>query len=187
MTTEKTSPLEERSPLHAQLTTLTGFVSKQPGYAYSSLYEFFLQKGSAMPIGTPSAKTLKMIKQALKALDPKQKECFYNAQRLALNYPNFRYCEGYVLNRLGLTIHHAWALVDHTKLSPGIVFDPTLRIDHRKSATLDNLVVGIPPVGWEYWGKTFPTKEIFKLWDDTGNAGSMIDRPDNNWAALKAG
>ncbi len=184
--------VERRNALRDQLKFLADCMSKQPGYAYSSFYEYFLIQGKAMPRTKPTKTQLARISKAVLYIHPEQKQCFFNSQRLALALPHFFvYCEGYVMNNLGIAIHHAWNLAGQSgrtrKPRPEILVDATLRIDLYKPHVMTNLVVGLPPEGWEYWGRTFTAQEIGQRWDETGAAGSMVDRPDIHFAALKAG
>jgi hypothetical protein len=74
-------------------------------------YDFILTYATFYP-GAP------LPKQYVRRL-PRQ--CFYNARCLVRRSKNLEYCEGIAmrLDRIGLPVHHAWALKD------GKVIDPT--------------------------------------------------------------
>lgn len=59
----------------------------------------------------------------------KDRECFFNSSRLALDYPELIYCEGYAIPEvIHMPFHHAWVtdqsgtVIDPTWKNPGVEY-----------------------------------------------------------------
>ena len=154
--------------------------AKPEGFVYGSLYEYFAMKGAPSPASKAAHSVRKEIWKEVASISPKIKQCFYNAQQLALFKKGYVYFEGFVTTDIGFPIHHGWCVTDS-----GILVDPTLRINHNKRFTMNNCVIGEPPAGWEYHGRWFPNSAIEKMWRETEEAGSLVDDWRNRWPLLK--
>jgi hypothetical protein len=169
-------------PLKESLLQMSSIMPKRDGWAFGSLYEYFALKGDAMRSSFATRDERRAIWKRVAAHSPKIKQCFYNAQKMALMHPEeFIYFEGYVVTALGFPIHHGWCMTP-----TGLLVDPTLRIDHDKRFSMNNCVIGTPPTGWEYHGRWFENSRIETMWSKTGSAGSIVDDWENHWPLLKA-
>jgi hypothetical protein len=166
--------------LKESLKAMGSIMPAKDGYAFSSLYTYFAMKGDTITTTKVSRDERREIWQQVKAYSPRSKECFYNAQRMALFNDGFVYFEGFVSAGLGIPIHHGWCVTE-----TGILVDPTLRINSRKRFSIGNCVIGVPPKGWEYHGRWFDNTIIQKMWTETQNAGSVVDDWHNHWPLLR--
>lgn len=110
-------------------------------YPYTGLEDFILKHA------TPAVCT-QLVDDDLRG-EPKQ--CFYNAQMLAINDPTLTYVEGYAQSVI--PIHHGWC-----RDADGCVIDPTWK----------------DPEGKLYFGVGFRTEYVRQQILDTGFAGSLI-------------
>lgn len=94
------------------------------GYKYRSPSELLLDKGEKQ--GGEDKEVDPALVKLIKVTGYDQpKMCFYNCMLLS-SHAEWDYCEGLVMRGdLGIPVDHAWLLLD------GMVYDPTLRIDHR--------------------------------------------------------
>jgi hypothetical protein len=99
------------------------------------------------------------------------KECFYNAQRLALTdwSGRIQYLEGYGMNLI--PCHHAWAVLDNE-----VVVDLTWRRDLQKTTGLPNRYVA-DIEGVEYVGVVFGPQDIEDMWHTHEMSYAFLDFP----------
>ena len=109
----------------------------------------------------------------------RKKDCYYNAQMTAMSMPprtgvRLLYAEGFVNTGNGVAIHHAWISLN------GKVVDTTLRTGEK-----DDLerVMGIVPVGWEYYGVELDPEECLHSLDH-GTAVPLTDDWQCGWPLL---
>ena len=152
------------------------------GYKYSSLYDYVIKTGTTPPQQKVTLYYKRKLWDFVKSFKPKMKECFYNAQVLALYDKDlFTYWEGYVVKPpIPFPIHHGWTTYK------GLLFDPTLRLNIDKPAGAKNIVIGEAPEGWEYFGRGYTLAQIRARWA-TGWAGSLLECPEQNFPLLREG
>lgn len=171
--------MQKASPFRANLMMMAAMMAgnKAPGMKYGSFYEAVLEESAPMP---KSAKlppeVLKQVFRDIEGVSPEPKQCYFNAQKMVLNHPDkYEYAEGFASSeKVPFPIQHGWVIFKHG--GKRYLVDPTLRADHNKGFTVDNLAVGELPAGREYIGKTFPVELIRKRWEG-GFAGSLYDWP----------
>jgi hypothetical protein len=178
----KIAAASAKSPLLGNLVMMGSFMggngpgmSKQPGFKYGSSYEAVAAEGEPMKSEKMPAALKKQVMDDIDSIEPEMKQCYYNAQKLAmLNPERYTYCDGYANAGVGFPVQHGWCVVKAG--GKRYVVDPTLRRDHNKAATEDNLTLGEFPEGREYVGKEFPTSMVAMRWG-SGMAGSLYDWP----------
>lgn len=176
------------------LKQLGAMMKPHPGFQYGSFYAYFAERGTlAQSRVLPQpymGQWRRDVMRDVRRVNPQMKECFYNAQKLVLeNSRRFTYWEGFVLGAACIPIHHGWVVENWTGKhfpgwAPGLLVDPTLRLDHEKGASAKNLVLGEIPEGWEYIGCAFPREKIMARWK-TGEAGSLVDDYKAGWPELR--
>ena len=151
------------------------------GFKYASLYHYFLETGLTPPAKPVDTKTRRLVWSRIQPLRPQMRECFYNAQQLVLRYPKeFTYWEGYAVRMpVPFPVHHAWTTFQ------GFLVDPTFRLDIDKRCSINNIVIGQAPEGWEYFGRAYGVKQVEDRWL-TGFAGSLVDNPAQDFPILRA-
>lgn len=99
----------------------------------------------------------------------KMRECFFNAQRMALACPDFIYVEGYALSDLGFPIHHGWVEFN------GKVIDMTLRrrLQRRLKGRYEDRIFG-DLHGREYIGVPFSEYGIQQRIEKSSSLGSLL-------------
>ena len=188
-----------KSALLGNLTAMGSFMggngegmSKQPGFKYGSSYEAVATEGTPMKSRKMPAAFKAEVMDDIEQTDPQMKQCYFNAQTLALRNPErYTYVDGYVNAGFGFPIQHGWCVARDDDGEQYIV-DPTLRHDQSKGATENNLTIGEIPEGHEYVGKEFPREMVSDRWK-TGMAGSLYDWPpyyplmrsEPDWAVAK--
>jgi hypothetical protein len=167
----------KESPLLGHLIQMGAMMggSKRPGMKYGSFYEAAAKEGRPYKSEKMPEALKKQVMADIDAIEPQPKQCFYNAQKLALNDPKrYRYVEGFVNSGVGFPIHHGWCVVKDGDKE--YVVDPTLREDFEAGFTADNLAIGELPAGREYVGQEFDNELTMKRWRG-GMAGSLYDWP----------
>jgi len=167
------------------LKQLSKIHPKRPGWKYNSFEEFYLAQGHLYPHApfTPLEEKF-LFRQFLELQDaPRQKQCFFNAQKLAATGA-LGYAEGYVLSEgLPLALHHAWAVYN------GKPVDVTIRrgddtadtigpkkLLARASANLSRCA---------YYGVAFKRASFLRVWHTEGVARSVIEDYKANFPLLR--
>lgn len=127
----------------------------------------------SMPLSYAGLSDRAQIMELRWKVKPRQKDCYGVAARLAWAWNRLRYVEGYAHNNLGLTVPHAWAVLD------GAVIDLTWR--RTRSGKGDNahgqqFVLGVYPDDWDYFGIEIPTVRMNEVINDTGVYGVLFSR-----------
>jgi hypothetical protein len=179
--------------LRESLLMLGGMLAPPPGYQYGSVYAYFAAKGQTLvSCEAPDMRAWKYrVMRDVKKIDPEPKQCFANAQRLVLEFPErYTYFEGFVMGACVIPIHHGWVIENWSgegflpARNPGALIDPTMRHDHDKPFTAKNLVLGVIPEGWEYFGLPFSREKVLAKWRG-GWAGSIVDDHTTRHAELR--
>jgi hypothetical protein len=158
----------------------------RPNQQYSCADDYILQNGHLFE-SVPLDDTEKQVFENVIWKENKRKECYYNAQRLALyltlDGENVEYCEGVAYDpKAVIPVNHAWVSIN------GKVVDPTWGeriITKNKVIRRINRVIGIIPEGWEYYGITIPTVDIWSYLADHQAHGSLIDDYECGWPMLR--
>ena len=147
-----------------QLTEFRRTAMPQPeGFHFLCIEHFVLEEGTnADPRQPLTEDERQTVRRASAGRTHKMKECFYNAQLLALDDPTrqIQYVEGYACGAAGLPVHHGWAEIN------GKVVDLTW--------TPDNPVLGAVPEGWAYRGVSFDTGVVRRRIVASGEARAFI-------------
>jgi len=166
------------------LKQLAAIHPKRPGFKYNSFEEFYLKKGHLYPHAPyTDAEEQVIFNRLLEVPDaPTQKQCFYNAQKLAMT-GELSYAEGYVLVKdLPIALHHAWAVYK------GKPVDVTIRrggdVDTKVPAKLlvrasENLSRA------SYFGVAFPRAAFLRVWHTEGIARAVIEDYKHNFPLLR--
>ena len=134
-------------------------------FYYKSQYDFILKHGKFYESQELKSHEQLIIKKALKRIgfQPKKKQCFYNAQMIALsdNSGQIKYCEGFAYS-IAIPMNHAWLDIN------GKVVDVTWD-DNGKP------IMGIIPENKSYIGFTLDKTTIRDKQFRTGMACSFLD------------
>lgn len=171
------------------LKQVAGIMPVRPGHKYSSFEGFYLDKGhlySHRPYTKSDSQAIMrgIVGAGGGSFNPKIKECFYNAQQLALSRPDtFSYAEGFAYpENLPIAVHHAWAVYKDKPV------DVTLRVEHGDSTAdpmklLRRASLNLRRVA--YYGVEFPTNMIWNVWQSERAARPMLDDPKHGFPLLK--
>ena len=129
-----------------------------PPFHYTCAEDYVLDRGSDQTVSEAlSPAELSVLLGAVDRARMRfvQKQCFYNAQILALKEPSLQYVEGFAIGRSGFPVHHAWCTIG------GKLVDLTWRTttpNHK--GRLRDRVFGEIPEGWSYRGVPFDAERI---------------------------
>jgi len=127
-------------------------------YTYMSYEDYVLDRGSFETSRALSVEQTALVRAYSRTTRPKVKECYYNAQSLALFDPSrFVYREGWAIGST-IPVMHAWCVLDGA-----CVIDLTWRqgkFGGRNYATTARRIRGVLPAGWEYLGVSYSVPEI---------------------------
>jgi len=152
--------------------TKTSFKSlRELGYAYGSINDFILSKGTQFESLSLTALEKDIVAKITKRLRPQKHACFLNSFRFLLNaklYTEFdwKYVEGYTWAVIA-PVYHSWVSLN------GKVIDPTLRR------------YGEFPANEEYFGVIFSPDEYLEYCARTREARAYIDNYWERWPLLK--
>jgi hypothetical protein len=154
------------------------------GFAYNSQEEFVLQRGETIESAALDDAETALVFAAVDRCGKRfaLKECFYNAQLLALydDSQELVYHEGYAVGHAGLPVLHGWVTVNDK------VVDVTWRIEKlRSKGRLRNRIMGLIPSGWDYLGVGFQTEFLRERIVRRGQVWSVIDDWQDQWPALR--
>jgi len=158
---------------------------KRPGFKFSCFEDYYLKKGHLYPHApfTPAEEKFLFNRFLELGEPPRQKQCFYNAQKLAAT-GDLGYAEGYVLTEgLPLALHHAWAVykgkpVDVTIRRGDDTADTRVpaKLLARASANLSRCA---------YYGVAFPRAAFLRVWHTEGIARAVIEDFRRNFPLLR--
>lgn len=156
-----------------QLVAFRRTMKKPEGFNYCCIEDYVLDRGVEALASEPLTEDeATILWRAAGGSRFKQKECFYNAQRLCLHdlTGELQYQEGYAIGSAGFPVHHGWVTIN------GKVIDLTWRTAKpmRGKGRLRNRIIGVIPEGWKYIGVPFPTEEIRRRWLEMQAAVSFI-------------
>jgi hypothetical protein len=166
--------IQEYLQMHVNVMEQMGKGKMPEGFSYMSQYHFIMQHGKFYQPQELKSHEALIIKKALKRIGfvPKKKECFYNAQMLALtdNSNQIKYCEGFALTII--PTNHAWIEIN------GKVVDPTWDVDGK-------MILGTFPDDKSYFGFNMSKSDIRDKQFKTGMACSFLDDYHDNFQLLK--
>ena len=158
------------------------------GYNFSGIQDFVADQGVTYAGARLSAEHLAIVHRAIDRCSHqfRVKQCFYNAQSLALadETRTLRYVEGFAQGRAVIAVNHAWVTIGDT----GAVVDLTWRLapeDEWRSGRMRDRPMGEVPEGWAYIGTLFDTDLIRDRWLATGQSVSMLDNWEDHYPVLK--
>jgi hypothetical protein len=147
----------------------------RPGFKYRNIDDYYYRNGRLYPHAPLTNEEQTGVLAGLEGLErfsPQIKECYYNAQRLALS-GGFEYAEGYIMSeRVPVPIAHAWAVYN------GKPIDVTIRPlgesrTQVRSKILARIVRNIQENS--YFGVMFPRKVISDIWRTEHMSRSVVD------------
>ena len=147
------------------------------GYNYRCIEDYVLDRGVPHLSGVLTPSEHATLKAAVKNCVTKKfekKQCFYNAQLLAIADVSRQLTdvEGYAACGL-IPLHHGWCALN------GKVIDVTW------TDSAGHPVYGAIPEGWEYVGVPFDTDLIAKRAFASGVVQTMLDDFENQWPLFK--
>ena len=143
------------------------------GYVYKGQYDFILQHGKFYIPQALTKEENTIVNNAIKNLGftPQPKQCFYNAQMLALadTTKQLKYCEGF--GNVVIPCNHAWCVINDK------VIDVTWRDKNKNNyfGMFEN----------SYFGFVLSNETIFDKQLQTGFAVSFLDDFNNKYELLK--
>lgn len=152
------------------LTQVANIIPRREGQQYASPNDYVLQHGHLYQ----SAELTEVEREVLAQLNPrayKVRECYSNAQSIAINFPEFSYVEGVATGII--PVDHAWCELN------GKVIDFTWGED--------GPILGVIPEDSEYYGLVIPTEQVWEsirahhLWKP------LIDDFECRWPMLLGG
>jgi hypothetical protein len=123
---------------------------KLEGAVYKSMYDLLLREGKQYPY--------RPLPETVPRGQPRQ--CFANAQELALLGEGYTYCEGFAIGVI--PTHHGWCIDEE-----GYVVDPTWED------------------GTEYWGVAFDREFVSRAVVAREMWGSLLDDLKYGWLIMK--
>ena len=145
---------ELKKAIRSTSEMMAKILHKPPGFIYASLYDFIHKNGHEFKSAPLTPEEMEVVKEFIeKAKSFKQKECFYNAQKIS-TCSDLKYVEGFVMDaKIPIPIEHAWNSINNK------VIDFTL-----KHLNGGEPIIGIIPPGLEYIGTFLSRKRIFQIW-----------------------
>lgn len=133
------------------------------GFTYASYEDLVLDRGTVETSHALTREQMSLVAEYSRKARPKLKECYYNAQKLALYAPDrFVYREGWAQGST-IPVMHAWCVLDGK-----CVIDLTWRsgtFASRAYTRSARRIRGVLPKGWVYLGVSYTSKEINEnLW-----------------------
>jgi hypothetical protein len=172
---ENTSQANPTDDFLKSVQKMRGQGLKEKKYYYSGPEDFLLQHGKhfgSQSLTKEESDYLKTLYGMTKRY--KMKQCFYNAQSLAqISNGKIKYVEGYLHSGI-IPIEHTWNVLN------GKVLDFTM-----SHANNGKPILGIIPVGWDYFGIDLPTKMITQYWNKHKRSDAMIGNWMEDYPILK--
>lgn len=141
-------------------------------WVYAGQYDFILKHGRFFMSQPLTDAEREIVNEALKNIGfkPRMKECFYNAQLLAMNDKTgqIKYCEGFGMSII--PCNHGWAMINDK------VIDITWKDDEGKNYFGD--------FDKSYFGFSLPTERVTQKMFKTGWAVSWLDDWKGGWELL---
>lgn len=176
------------TPVRQYLHGITAFRAghkKPEGWQYTCMEEYVDRNGVEFQSQSLTTEEKALVCKTATRTRSKfaLKECFYNAQLLAIHdvSGSLVYHEGWAFSGI-LPVQHAWVTI-HDK-----VVDLTWRLNPslNKKGRFQDRVLGTFPEEYEYIGVPISDKTgIFQLLADRGWAGSILDDWENRWPLLR--
>lgn len=154
--------------------------------AFISVEDFTASRGQSWCSSVMTPDQVDAVKRSVAAsrCQLRQRECFYNAQRVVLADRSGRlaYAEGMALPQcIPFPVHHGWIVVDGS-----VVVDLTWRKDAPSTGVpkrLSNRIWG--EHNSAYIGSTFPRDAVLDYMLENKALGSLLDDPKRGWPYLK--
>jgi len=154
-----------------QLASMQASIGKPDGFNYFGTEDYVFDRGVDQTLSLPLTEDeheslFRTISSGHRFM---QKQCFHNAQLLALENPDLQYVEGYAQGNAIIPVHHAWLSLN------GKLIDLTWRTDKpNHKGRLSNRILGAIPDGWCYRGVSFDTDLIRERIIDSGETRALI-------------
>lgn len=150
------------------------------GYNYRCMEDYVLTNGQLMASTEWSDEEQKLLEKVAIPSEFKPRQCFYNAQMLALRSNRFTYYEGFGSANL-FPMLHGWCLLDNQK-----IVDVTWRKKFGPdSGGWENRILGVIPEGFEYLGFPVKTERVRERILRTRKGASFLDDPEEGFPLLK--
>lgn len=128
------------------------------GYTYGSFEDYVLDRGTHDLSRALSREQASFVRGIARGIDPKMRQCFFNAQVLALHpSERFSYREGFAVCSSGWPVLHGWNLLDGTHL---IDLTWRTRVSILGPTRQSRRVRGTFPEAWAYRGVSYSHAEI---------------------------
>ena len=152
-----------------QVASMQAGIGKPDTFNYYGLEDYVFDRGVPQTLSTPLTEEEQdaLFKTADRVGPFLQKQCFHNAQMLAMTNPDLKYVEGYAQGRV-IPVHHAWVTLN------GKLIDLTWRVENAQPCRLSDRILGVIPEGWQYIGITFDTETIRERVVESGETRNMI-------------
>ena len=149
-------------------------IQLDPSFQYTGVEDYVLDRGRTQTVATKlTEEELEILYDAIDLsgmLRPRKKQCFYNAQLLALgSYGKIEYVEGIAIGRSGVYAHHGWNKIGDKLID---LTWRTTKQNHR--GRLRNRIFGKIPEGWQYRGIAFRDELIRQRISDTQMVCAVI-------------
>lgn len=166
-------PIEE--DLIIYLEGVASFVAKQGG-KYRSLHDYVLKEGQLFSTEDYTEQEEESLLEIFSSgRTPERKQCFYNAQALALEKSGLAYAEGFVaVESLPVALEHGW-----NYLPSGKVVDVTLRgMDEKNTCNPKKLLERARNnLKNAYFGKAFALDDIRESWLRNKRSEALLQDP----------
>jgi hypothetical protein len=154
------------------MASMQASIGKPEGFNYFGTEDYVFDRGVDQTLSVPLTEDERL--SLFRSIDCSghrfmQKQCFHNAQLLALDNPDLQYVEGYAQGNAIMPVHHAWLTLN------GKLIDLTWRTDKpNHQGRLSNRILGVIPEGWQYRGITFSADEIRERIVNSGETRAFI-------------
>jgi hypothetical protein len=160
--------------------------TKKLGYYYSSQEEFILQNGQEFKSQQLTEEEKNFVIDLINrnGIRCKQRECFANAQRLAIDSDKIKYVEGYANPNL-IPVSHAWNLFNGKVVDLTWIEDTMKKANSSPKRQKEMITLGEFSDKMEYFGVIIPTKIVCETALKNKEYNSLIDDWMNHFPLLK--
>jgi len=165
------------------MASIQAKIGKPDGFNYFGIEDYVFDRGVDQTLSLPLTEdeSASLFSSIDRCGNPTLvKQCFHNAQMLAMENPDLQYVEGYAMGNAIIPVHHAWLTLN------GKLIDLTWRTDvGGQSRRLGNRILGVIPEGWQYRGIPFDTDEIRERVVDSGETRAFIGDYTRNFPLFR--
>lgn len=163
--------------------------ANRDGY-FTNIQELILEQGVAFygPGEPLTDDEVELLLKVSRWATFKQRECFYNAQRIAALSDQIKYWEGYAQGSIAFPVHHAWVTINDK------VVDLTWKFHGAKSRVNhdpcpdkweDRFAVGTFPEDAVYLGVEIDASDALRRMVDRGACYSYLDDWEEGFPLLR--